>query len=43
MRADRAAAQAALSEAEQLSGAMNAGAASTLNRAMERLRAAIAG
>jgi len=43
LREDRAAAQAALSEAEQLAGAMNAGTASTLNRAMKRLRAAIAG
>ena len=42
-RADRAAAQAALSEAEHVAGGINAGAASTLNRAMERLRAAIAG
>ena len=37
-----AAAQAALSEAEQVAGSMNAGTASTLNRAMERLRTAIA-
>ncbi len=43
LRADRAAAQAALSEAEQVAGTMNAGAAPTLNRAMGRLRAAIAG
>ena len=43
LRADRGGAQAALSEVEQIAGAMNAGAASTLNRAMERLRAAIAG
>ena len=42
-RTDRTAAQAALSEAEQIAGAMNAGTASTLNRAIERLRAAIAG
>jgi len=42
-RTDRTAAQAALSETEQLAGAMNAGETSTLNRAMERLRTAIAG
>lgn len=42
LRADRAAAQTALSEAEQVAGTMNAGTASTLNRVMERLRAAIA-
>jgi len=38
LRGDRAAAQAALSEARQIAGAMNAGGASTLDRAMERLR-----
>jgi len=43
LRTDQAAAEVALSEAEQIAGAMNAGTASTLNRAMERLRAAIAG
>ena len=42
-RADRTAAQAALSEAEQLVGAMHTGAESALNRAVERLRAAISG
>jgi len=41
LRAERAA--AALSEAEKLASAMNAGTASTLNRAMQRLRTAIAG
>jgi hypothetical protein len=43
MRPDRAAAEAALSEAEQLAGAISAGATSSLNRALQRLRAAIAG
>jgi tetratricopeptide (TPR) repeat protein len=42
LRADRLAAEAALVEAEQMARSMNAGSASTLNRAMERLRTALA-
>ena len=42
-RNDRLAAQAALSEAEQLVGAVRTGADAELNRAVERLRAAISG
>jgi hypothetical protein len=43
LRADQAAAEAALAEAEQMARSMNAGTTSMLNRAMERLRTAIAG
>lgn len=43
LRADRVGAEAALAEAEQMARSMNAGTTSMLNRAMERLRAAIAG
>ena len=42
-RGDPAAAQAALSEAQQIAGGMNIGATSTLNRALERLRKALSG
>lgn len=42
-RADRTAAQMALSEAEQVGNAINAGPTSNLNRRIERLRTAITG
>ena len=41
-RADRAAARAALAEAEQIAAAMNAGVGSALGRRIERLRQALA-
>jgi hypothetical protein len=40
-RGDRAAAEAALSESERIAAEMHSGEASTLSRAMERLRAAL--